>query len=86
MRVTVHRGPDGEEYVTRGHAAELMGVDPDTITTWVRKGYLQPVPGCPPRLQLYARSAVEEAERLAYEAALRTSGSGKRVERHMDVA
>ncbi|WP_405149460.1 helix-turn-helix domain-containing protein [Sphaerisporangium sp. NBC_01403] len=83
MLVSAHLSPDGEQFLTRKQAAEQMGVHPDTITTWVRNGYLTALDGCPPRRQMYARSDVEHAEKLAYEAALRTSGSGKRVERNL---
>lgn len=83
MLITCHMSLDGEQFLTRKQAAEQMGVHPDTITTWVRNGYLAALDGCPPRRQLYARSDVEHAERLAYQAALRTSGSGKRVERNL---
>jgi hypothetical protein len=79
----LHRGPDGEEYTTRQQAAELKGVSVATIDRWVRVGYLAPVPGCPPRMRLFKLSAVDEAERRAYLAALRTSGSGQRVQRNL---
>ena len=31
--------------VTGKEAAAEVGVDPDTIDTWVRRGYLTPIPG-----------------------------------------
>ena len=81
MRLQAHVGPDGERYVTRAHAAELKGVTVGAIDGWVRKGYLAPLKGCPPRHLLFKLADVDAAELLAYEAAVRTSGSGKRVER-----
>lgn len=81
VRVEAHLGPDGERYVTRAHAAELKGVSTDTLDGWVRKGYLSPVPGCPPRRRLFRLADVDEAELKAYQAAVRTSGSDKRVTR-----
>lgn len=81
MRIDAHIGPDGDRYVTRAHAAELKGVSTDAIDGWVRKGYLAPLEGCPPRRRLFNLADVDVAELLAYEAAVRTSGSEKRVER-----
>lgn len=31
--------------VTAAEAAQQVGVDRDTIDTWKRRGYLQPIPG-----------------------------------------
>lgn len=81
MRLEVHRDPDGEAYVTRQQAAELKGVKPRTVDRWVRIGYLKPVEGCPPRRRLFRLADVDEAELKAYQAAVRTSGSDKRVTR-----
>ncbi|WP_141575913.1 helix-turn-helix domain-containing protein [Actinomadura sp. WMMA1423] len=74
-------GPDGEEYWTTKQAATAMEVSPSTISTWRTNGYLTPADGSPPRRPIYRRSDVVKAERLAYEAALRTSGSMKRTSR-----
>jgi hypothetical protein len=74
-------GPDGEEYWTTKQAAAAMDVSPSTISTWRTNGYLQPADASPSRRPLYRRSDVVKAERLAYEAALRTSGSMKRTSR-----
>lgn len=79
MLLEVHVGPDGERYVTRKHAAQLAGVAPVTITHWVRMGYLKPLDGCPPRRLLFRLDDVAEAEKQAHDAAVRTSGSDKRV-------
>ncbi|MER7361905.1 hypothetical protein [Nonomuraea wenchangensis] len=76
-----HYDPDGEPCVTRQQAALLKGVKPATVDRWVRIGYLAPIPGCPPRRRLFKVSDVDEAEQRAYEAAVRTSGSDKRVHR-----
>lgn len=81
MRLETHLGPDGERYVTRSHAAALKGVAAGTVDGWVRKGYLKPLDGCPPRHLMFNLADVDAAEVLAYEAALRTSGTGKRVTR-----
>jgi hypothetical protein len=81
VRIEAHLGPDGERYVTRAHAAALKGVSVGALDGWVRKGYLKPLEGCPPRRLMFNLSDVDAAELLAYQAALRTSGSGKRVER-----
>ena len=81
MPLEVHYDPDGEPYVTRTQAAAAKGVSAGTIDRWVRVGYLQPVDGCPPRRRLFKLADVDAAELLAYEAAMRTSGSDKRVHR-----
>jgi predicted site-specific integrase-resolvase len=86
MLLEAHRGPDGDQYVTRKHAAELMGVTPATITTWIRKGYLKPLDGCPPKLQLFRLEDVAVAEKAAHDAAVRTSGTSARVERNFIAA
>lgn len=72
---------DGEEYLTTSEAADRMGVVPATIYGWRRKGYLSPHPQSPPGAPMYARMDVARAERTAYEAAIRTSGSAKRTSR-----
>lgn len=74
-------GPDGEEYWTTKEAAAAMEVAPSTISTWRARGYLTPVEGSPPRRPLYLRADVVRAEKTAYKAALRTSGSAKRTSR-----
>ncbi|MFI6594968.1 hypothetical protein ACIBHX_01900 [Nonomuraea sp. NPDC050536] len=81
MRLQVHVGPDGERYVTRAQAAEVKGVSVGAIDGWIRKGYLAPLEGCPPRRLLFNLADVDAAELLAYEAAVRTSGTDKRVTR-----
>ncbi|MFF5261343.1 hypothetical protein ACFY4C_20565 [Actinomadura viridis] len=74
-------GPDGEEYWTTKEAAEAMDVAPSTISTWRRNGYLTPLEGSPPRKPIYRRADVAHAEKMAYDAAIRTSGSAKRTSR-----
>lgn len=81
-----HVGPDGEKYVTRAQAAKIKGVALGTIDGWIRKGYLASIPGCPPRHQMFKLADVDRAETTAYLAALRTSGSGRRVERRLEDA
>lgn len=77
-------GPDGEEYWTTKQAAEAMGVAPSTVSTWRRLGYLTPVEGSPPRKPIYRKLDVTRAEKIAYDNAIRTSGSAKRTSRrHM---
>jgi hypothetical protein len=78
-----HVTPDGERVVSRAQAAAIKGVTGATIDGWVRKGYLEPIPGCPPRQRLFLLDDVDAAETRAYLAAVRTSGSDKRVERHV---
>jgi hypothetical protein len=56
------------------------------VASWRRNGYLQPVPGSPKLRPLYRRTDVAAAERMAYEAAMRTSGSPKRTSRRFDPA
>ncbi|MFI0406618.1 MerR family transcriptional regulator [Actinomadura sp. 3N508] len=75
------QGPDGEEYWTTKQAAEAMEVSPSTISTWRTNGYLKPADGSPPRRPLYRRADVVKAEKAAYDAAVRTSGSAKRTSR-----
>lgn len=79
-------GPDGEEYWTTKEAAAAMDVAPATVASWRRRGYLQAVPGSPARRPLYRRQDVQAAEKQAYEAAMRTSGSPKRTSRRFDPA
>lgn len=86
LDITPHLGPDGEEYITRQQAAALMGVKPDTIATWERRGHLVRVEGCPPRRPLYRMADVVEAEFKAREAAVRTSGAETRVRRNFRAA
>ena len=79
----LHLDPDGQPCVTRQQAAILKGVSVATIDRWVRVGYLSPIDGCPPRQRLFRLADVDEAERLAYLAAVNTSGSDKRVQRNL---
>ncbi|WP_307801573.1 MerR family transcriptional regulator [Actinomadura violacea] len=74
-------GPDAEEYWTTAQAAAALGVSPSTISTWRTRGYMDPVEGSPPRRPIYRRADVVQAEKAAYQAALRTSGSAKRTSR-----
>src|SRR6266446_4569988 len=54
--------PDGVTYVVTKTAAALIGVAECTITRWRHLGYLEPVPGSPPRRPLYRWPDVVEAE------------------------
>src|SRR5690554_6215380 len=74
-------GPDGEQLVPRAQPAALKGVKPPTVDPRVPADYPAPIPGCPPRRRLFRLDDVDRAETLAYEAAVRTSGSAKRVTR-----
>lgn len=74
-------GPDGEEYWTTKQAADAMDVLPPTVASWRRKGYLTPIDGSPKHFPIYRRLDVAKAEKRAYDAAIRTSGSGKRTSR-----
>lgn len=78
-------GPDGEEYWTTKQAAEAMDVTLATIGGWRRKGYLTPHPDSPKRHPVYAQLDVSRAEKMAYDAAIRTSGSAKRSSRRFDL-
>lgn len=74
-------GPDGEEYWTTKQAAEAMDVAPSTVSTWRRNGYLTPIEGSPDRKPIYRKLDVIHAEKIAYDNAIRTSGSAKRTSR-----
>lgn len=74
-------GPDGEEYWTTKQAAEALDVAPSTVSTWRRNGYLTPVEGSPLRKPIYRKLDVIRAEKIAYDNAMRTSGSAKRTSR-----
>lgn len=76
-------GPDGRIWLTTKQAAEEMHVAPCTITAWRHKGYLTPHPASPPRHPLYCMDGLIKAEQCAREAALRTSGTLKRVRRRV---
>jgi Helix-turn-helix domain len=74
------QGPDGHIYLTTQRAAELFGVNHSTVSNWRRSGKLTPfctVAGKP----VYRMVDVARAEQAAREAALRTSGTDKRVRR-----
>ena len=77
-------GPDDETYLTAAQAARVFGVAKPTVTGWVRKGYLTAVPRSGGRL--YRLSDVARAEKLARDAAIRTSGTAKRVQRRHEAA
>jgi len=79
-------GPDGIEYWTTKQAAEALDVSPSTVSGWRRKGYLAPIDGSPPRRPIYRKLDVARAEKTAYDAAMRTSGSKKRTSRAYDAA
>lgn len=72
--------PDGRIYLTSAQAAEITGVKPAAVRRWEHIGYLESAPGTS-RRKLYEYTAVLRAERLAREAAIRTSGSDTRVQR-----
>lgn len=72
---------DGITYVVTKTAAELIGVAECTITRWRHLGYLEPVPGSPPRRPLYRWPDVVEAEYLARRAAIAASGTDAQVRR-----
>jgi len=77
-------GPDDETYLTAAQAARVFGVAASTFTGWVRKGYVAAVPGSSRRL--YRLPDVACAEKKARDAAIRTSGTTKRVRRHHEAA
>jgi hypothetical protein len=73
--------PDGVTYVVTKTAAALIGVAECTITRWRHLGYLEPVPGSPPRRPLYRWPDVVEAEYRARQAAIAASGTDAQVRR-----
>lgn len=73
--------PDGRIYLCTKSAAELFGVRACTISSWKTKGLLTPLPGSPPHKPLYAYDDLVQAEYTAWQNALRTSGTDKRVTR-----
>jgi hypothetical protein len=79
-------GPDGQIWLTTKQASEEIRVAPCTITAWRHKGYLAPHPASPPRHPLYALDDLIRAELAARTAALRTSGTLKRVRRDRTAA
>jgi hypothetical protein len=72
---------DGTIWLTTAQAAAEMRVAPCTITSWRTKGYLAPHPASPLRHPLYSLDDLIGAEHAARAAALRTSGTLKRVRR-----
>lgn len=70
---------DGRVYLSTKGAAELFGVRACTISSWKTKGYLRPLDGSPPRKPLYSYDDLVQAEYTAWQAALRTSGTDKRI-------
>jgi len=74
---------DGAVYVFTKQAADLMGVTPGTITHWRSRGYLEPVPGSPPRKPLYRWDDVVDAEYQARMAAIEASGTDIQVRRRI---
>lgn len=72
---------DGETYVTTTLGARLLRVAVCTISSWKAKGYVQPVTGSPPGRPLYRWDDLIEAEYIARQNAIRTSGSTKQVQR-----
>lgn len=77
---------DGVEYLTTTEAAAAMDVSPAAVKTWRRRGYLVPHPDSPEGHPFYAYVDVARAEKKAYDAAVRTSGSAKRSSRRFLVA
>jgi DNA-binding transcriptional MerR regulator len=77
---------DGEIYLTAAEAAAVAGVKPPAVRRWVRIGYLTPAAKDPRGRALYTFAAVTRAEKLARDAAIRTSGTTKRVRRHHEAA
>ena len=72
---------NGVVYLCTRQAAELFGVACCTISSWKTKGYLRPLDGSPPRKPMYAYDDLVQAEYTAWQAALRTSGTDKRIAR-----
>ena len=75
---------DGETYVTTTLGARLLNVAVCTISSWKAKGYVQPVTGSPPRRPLYRWDDLVEAEYIARQNAIRTSGTDAQVRRNRE--
>jgi len=75
--------PDGKTYLSTSQAAEAAGVQPPAVRRWVRIGYLDPVARDEHGRSLYEFSAVMDAEKMARDAAVRTSGTAKRATRDL---
>lgn len=73
--------PDGKTYLSTAQAAQAAGVQPPAVRRWVRVGYLEPVATDARGRALYEFDAVMGAEKLARDAAVRTSGTAKRATR-----
>jgi len=58
----------GDARMTGKEAAEEVGVSPDTIDTWVRRGQLRPIPGSgrPRKFWLSQVYTAEAARRIHY--------------------
>ncbi len=76
------RAPDGCIYLTPAQAGEAMGVSAAAVLRWEKAGYLEAAVKDERGRRLYEYGAVIEAEFLARQAAIRTSGSDARVRRH----
>lgn len=73
--------PDDQIYLTSAQAGQVAGVSAAAIRRWEKLGYLSSITE-PGQMRLYAYEAVVTAEFRAREAAIRTSGSEARVQRH----
>ena len=78
--------PDGETYLTVTQAAMIAGVKPPAVRRWVKVGYLTPAAKDGRGRALYTFAAVTKAEKAARDAAIRTSGTAKRVQRRHEAA
>lgn len=80
------RAPDGRVYLTVRQAAEAAGVKPPAVRRWERLGYLTRVATDSRGHAIHELSAVLGAEKLARDAAVRTSGCDKRARRSREAA
>jgi hypothetical protein len=78
--------PDGETYLFTKEAAAAVGVAVCTISQWKAKGYIEPLPGSPPRKPLYSLSALRRAERETRERAIEATGTDRLVQRRRGFA
>jgi predicted site-specific integrase-resolvase len=72
--------PDDRIYLTSAQAGEVAGVSAAAVRRWEQLGYLASITE-PPERKLYEYDAVKKAEKMARDAAIRTSGTDTRARR-----
>jgi hypothetical protein len=74
---------DGETYLTAAEGGEAFGVSAAAVRRWKRLGYLKAAVTDGRGRSLYSFTALAEAEKIARDAAIATSGTDKRVRRNI---